>query len=119
MKSSARRGRRVGKKRRQISRGKAPTTPNLASVLVVIYGLVQGVFFRDFISRRAIELGLSGYVRNLPDGRALEVAAEGERVKLQRLIEHLKTGPPGAIVSRIATNWSDYSGQYSRFSVRY
>ncbi len=119
MKSSAKRGRRVGKKRRQIPRGKAQTTPDLASVQVVAYGLVQGVFFRDFISRRAIELGLSGYVRNLPDGRALEVAAEGERERLKRLIEHLKIGPPGAIVSKVETNWSDYSGQYSRFSVRY
>ncbi len=80
---------------------------------------MQGVFFRDFTSKRAIELGLSGYVRNLPDGLALEAAAEGERESLKRLIEHLKIGPSGARVGKVETNWSDYSGQYSRFDVRY
>ncbi len=92
---------------------------DLASVQVIVYGYVQGVFFRAFASRRATELSLTGYVRNLPGGEAVEVNAEGERKKLQELIDYLKVGPPDAEVEKVVTNWSEYTGQYSRFSIRY
>jgi len=92
---------------------------DLASVRVIVYGYVQGVFFRAFASRRAIELGLSGYVRNLPGEGAVEVNAEGERKQLEELIGYLKVGPPGAKVEKVVTNWSEYTGGYSRFSIRY
>ncbi len=92
---------------------------DLASVQVIVYGYVQGVFFRAFASRRATELGLSGYVRNLPGREAVEVNAEGERKQLEELIGYLKVGPPAARVEKVVTNWSEYTGSYSRFSVRY
>ncbi len=92
---------------------------DLASVRVIVYGYVQGVFFRAFTSRRATELGLTGYVRNLPDGESVEVVAEGERRQLEQLISYLKVGPPAAKVERVVTNWSEYSGGYSGFSIRY
>ena len=92
---------------------------DLVSVRVIVYGYVQGVFFRDFTSRRATELGLSGYVRNLPGGEAVEVQAEGERKQLEELIGYLKVGPASARVERVVTNWSEYTGSYSNFSVRY
>jgi len=91
---------------------------DLISVKAVVSGYVQGVFFRAFVSRWAEELGLSGYVRNLPDG-AVEVVAEGERKELEKLISHLKAGPPAARVEKIVTSWAAYSGSYSGFSVRY
>lgn len=91
---------------------------HLASVQVMVYGLVQDVCFRDFTSRWAGELGLSGYVRNLPGG-AVAVSAEGERKKLEELIAHLKTGPPRAEVEKVEADWSEYAGGYSGFSVRY
>lgn len=90
-----------------------------ASVRVVVYGCVQGVFFRDFTLRRAKELGLAGYVRNLPDPTAVEVQAEGKREKLEKLIEQLKAGPPRAEVEKIEVNWSKYAGSYSHFGIRY
>ena len=92
---------------------------DLASVKAIIYGHVQGVFFRAFVSRRATELGLTGYVRNLPDGEAVEVRAEGEQNKLETLINYLKAGSPGARVEKVETNWSEYTGSYSNFSVKY
>ena len=92
---------------------------NLASVQAIVYGYVQGVFFRAFVSRRATELGLTGYVRNLPNSEAVEVNAEGERKRLEELISHLKVGPPTARVERVVTNWSEYTGSYSEFSIRY
>jgi len=92
---------------------------DLASVRVVVYGYVQGVFFRAFASRRASELGLTGYVRNLPDREAVEVQAEGERKQLEKLIDYLKLGPPAARVGKVVTNWSKYNGSYLGFSIRY
>ena len=92
---------------------------DLASVRAIVYGRVQGVYFRDFTLRQARELGLTGYVRNLPDGKAVEVQAGGEGNKLEKLIGYLKVGPPGARVERVESNWSEYTGSYSNFSVRY
>ena len=92
---------------------------DLALVQATVYGRVQGVFFRSFVSRQATQLGLTGYVRNLPDGRAVEVHAEGERKQLEELISYLKIGPPGAKVQKVETSWSEYTGSYSRFSISY
>lgn len=92
---------------------------DLASVQATVYGRVQGVFFRDFVSKRANELGLTGYVRNLPDREAVEVQAEGEREQLERLIGYLKLGPPSARVDKVIASWLEYSGSYSRFSISY
>ena len=89
-----------------------------ASLQAIVYGRVQGVFFRDFVSGHARELGLAGYVCNLPDG-AVEVRAEGERRQLEKLIGYLNSGPPSAKVDEVITRWSEYTGNYSGFSVRY
>lgn len=91
---------------------------DLASVQAVVYGYVQGVFFRAFVARWATELGLIGYVRNLSEG-TVEVLAEGERRKLEELIGYLKAGPPAARVEKVVTNWSEYTGSYFRFGIRY
>jgi len=90
----------------------------LASLQAIVYGYVQGVFFRAFVSMRARELGLIGYVRNLPEG-TVEVNAEGERNKLEKLIGYLKVGPPGARVEKVVTNWSKHTGSYFDFNIRY
>jgi acylphosphatase len=89
-----------------------------ASLQAIVYGYVQGVFFRAFVSMQARELGLTGYVRNLPEG-TVEVNAEGERNKLEKLIGHLKVGPPGARVEKVVTNWSKHTGSYFDFNIRY
>ena len=91
---------------------------DLASIQAIVYGYVQGVFFRDFVSRRAKELGLTGHARNLPGG-TVEVKAEGERKQLEQLIDYLKVGPRSAKVEKVITNWSEYTGNYSGFSIRY
>jgi acylphosphatase len=92
---------------------------DLAAVQAKVYGLVQGVFFRAFTRQRAAKLGLTGYVRNLPTEKAVEVWAEGERAKLERLITYLKSGPPRSRVTEVITVWSQYTGSYSGFSIRY
>ncbi len=92
---------------------------DLTSVRVIVYGSVQGVFFRAFTHSQATKLGLTGYVRNLPGGEAVEVKAEGEREQLKRLISYLKVGPPTAKVEKVATSWSSYTGRYSGFNISY
>jgi len=91
---------------------------DLASVHIIVHGIVQGVYFRDFTCRHTDELGVIGYVRNLPNG-TVEAVAEGERKQLEKLIERIKVGPPGARVTRIDTKWSEYSGKYSDFTLRF
>jgi acylphosphatase len=91
---------------------------NQISVRAIIYGRVQGVFFRAFVEEHAQRLGLVGYVRNLPSG-AVEVMAEGERENVNKLVGHLKMGPPTAIVDRVEISWSEYTDDHSRFGVRY
>jgi acylphosphatase len=90
----------------------------LASFRAVVHGRVHGVFFRASVERWAELLRLDGYVRNLRDG-TLEVMAEGERPQLEKLLEYLRKGPPAARVDGVETDWGEYAGDYSGFSVRY
>jgi len=92
---------------------------DLASVRAIAQGRVQGVLFRFFVAEKAKELGLTGYVRNLPTRNGVEVQAEGERERLNELITHLKLGPPEAKVQRVVTSWSKYSGLYRSFNIKY
>lgn len=66
-----------------------------------VSGHVQGVFFRESTRQRAETLGVTGYARNLPDGR-VEVLACGERAAVQELVRWLWQGPPAAHVSDVA-----------------
>lgn len=91
----------------------------LASLKATVHGQVQGVFFRAFVSHHATRLGLTGYVANMPDGRSVEILAEGERRKLEGLVQHLKTGPPEASVEEVKTGWSEYEGRFSQFKIRH
>jgi len=94
-------------------------TAEVAHLSAIVYGRVQGVFFRSFVQNLAKVLGLKGYVRNLPRGDAVEVQAEGERQQLDKLLSQLKQGPPGARVEKVEVKWTDYSGQFDDFSIRY
>jgi acylphosphatase len=94
-------------------------TIDLAAVRVLIYGDVQGVYFRAFAAQKAKALGLKGYVQNLPRRDSIEVVAEGERSRLEELLTYLNMGPPAARVERVFTNWSAPSGRYTEFSIKY
>ncbi len=83
---------------------------NLVSLRAIVHGRVQGVFFRDFVRHRASSLGLTGFVRNLPDGASVEVVAEGETEKLDQLLEYLKAGPATAHIENVETSRGPYSG---------
>ena len=79
-----------------------------AAFRALVSGRVQGVFFRDSTRRRAHELRLSGWVRNLPDG-GVEVYAAGALDGCQALLEFLRTGPPRASVTHVDVKWESSS----------
>jgi acylphosphatase len=87
-------------------------------LLAIVHGRVQGVSFRYYAQRRAGELGLTGYVRNLWDG-SVEVLAEGSRADLEEFLAFLHVGPRSAFVSQVDTQWSTATNAFERFEVRY
>jgi len=91
---------------------------DLASLQATVSGRVHGVFFRAYVEGKAADLRLTGYVRNLPDGK-VEVNAEGERERLEKLAGYLKAGPPAARVVRVRLKWGEPSGQFTDFRVKY
>jgi len=91
--------------------------PGRSRVHIRVYGRVQGVFFRAFIKSVADELGLTGWVRNVEDG-SVEIVAEGDDEKLQKLIAEARRGPPMAFVERIDVEWGDYTGEFQDFRIR-
>jgi len=83
---------------------------------ILVSGRVQGVFFRDHTRRWAVSLGLSGWVKNLPDGR-VEVLGEGEKESLEALVAKLNQGPPSASVENVTVTWEDFRGEFCDFRV--
>lgn len=79
---------------------------------------MQGIGFRHFTWRQATRLGLSGWVRNLPDGR-VEALADGEELQLAQLEAELRRGPSMASVARVeSSEISDQADRLSSFEIR-
>jgi len=85
---------------------------------VYISGIVQGVFFRHNTKRKADELGVRGWVRNLRDGR-VEAVFEGPRSVVEKLVDWCSIGPPGAVVESVKTEWEEYRGEFRDFRIVY
>jgi acylphosphatase len=84
---------------------------------VHLEGRVQGVGFRYFVQRTASQLSVTGWVRNRWDG-GVEVIAEGPRFELNRLLDALRRGPPGAQVTVVQPGWQAATGEFAQFSIR-
>lgn len=82
----------------------------------IVSGKVQMVGYRDFVSRAAKDLGLTGYVKN-KDDETVEVLAQGAPDDLKRLVEELHTGSVLAQVSSVAADWRTPKKVYEDFSV--
>ena len=92
----------------------------MATIRIHLYvsGRVQGVNYRAFVKREALRLGLTGWVRNLPD-RRVEVVAEGEEGQVERLVRLCGEGPSLALVRGIESHREPPTGSFSSFSIRY
>ncbi|MFQ6618203.1 MAG: acylphosphatase [Fidelibacterota bacterium] len=87
-------------------------------VHLYVSGRVQGVFFRDFTRTHARKLGLTGWVRNLWDGR-VEAVVEGEGDKIELLIKRVRIGPPASVVEGLQVEYEDYKGEFADFTIRW
>ena len=87
-----------------------------AALRLVVSGRVQGVAFRAFTRRRALELGLVGWVKNLPDG-GVEVRAEGPSPALESLRQQLRQGPPAARVDGVSEWPLEATGEWTTFRI--
>ena len=85
---------------------------------ITVEGQVQHVGFRYYSRMKALELQLTGYVRNSRDGSVL-VVAEGEEPELMTLVDYLKIGPPMARVRNVLVSKAPYEGIFSEFSIRF
>jgi acylphosphatase len=85
---------------------------------VIIEGRVQGVFFRSSTQDEAVRLGITGWVKNRRD-RKVEAVFEGERDKIEEIVNWCHVGPPWAKVRKVDITWETYKDEFKRFSVTY
>ena len=90
----------------------------MPSFIATIRGRVQGVGYRFYAQRCAHELGICGYVKNLPDEN-VEAAASGDKILLRSFIAKLEKGPSMAIVDAVDCIWNDDDAAYEGFTIRY
>jgi acylphosphatase len=86
-------------------------------VHLYVSGLVQGVFFRQNTKQIAQNLGVFGWVSNLPDGR-VEAVFEGEEPQVKEMVEFCRQGPSRARVENVEVTWEAFKDEFNGFSVR-
>ena len=89
---------------------------NKARAHVIISGRVQGVFYRMETKRAADGFGVFGWVKNLLDG-TVEAVFEGERDRVDAIIDWCREGPPHADVTDVKVDWEDYTGGFRGFDI--
>jgi acylphosphatase len=85
---------------------------------VFISGRVQGVNFRVSTRDQARQAGVTGWVRNLPDGR-VEAVFEGTNAAVRRMVSWCYSGPTAAEVERVDVQWEDPTNADSSFTINY
>jgi len=83
----------------------------------VVHGRVQGVGYRAFAARSAMQIGLTGWVRNRYNG-TVETVAEGNQLQLKNYLQDLKRGPGSSNVTRVDEDWSAATMEFEQFKVR-
>ncbi len=87
-------------------------------VRIIVHGKVQGVFYRARTIETAIDLKVNGWVMNRVDGK-VEVVAEGERVKLENLVNWCRKGPKHAHITELEIFWEPFLDEFKDFKVQY
>ena len=85
---------------------------------IIISGRVQGVFFRVETQRAANRIGVFGWVRNRSDG-TVEAVFEGDRDRLDAVLQWCQEGPAHANVIDVNVTWNDYTGEFQSFEITY
>ena len=87
-------------------------------VHVIVAGRVQGVFFRAYTRDAAVKLGLSGWVRNRPDG-SVEALIEGEKTAVDKMVQWLYKGSPHSLVETVLATEEQPVGDTDTFEIHY
>lgn len=85
--------------------------------LVNVKGIVQGVNFRFYTLQSALNLNVTGWVRNLPDG-SVQGCFEGEETDVNALIAWCRTGPDSARVDEVVVDREEFQGEFDGFVVK-
>ncbi len=85
---------------------------------VYVSGYVQGVFFRACTRDEALKSEITGWVKNLADGR-VEAVFEGNQNQIEKIISWCHKGPPGANVRNVKVNYENYTDEFTTFEIRY
>jgi acylphosphatase len=85
-------------------------------VHLIVRGRVTGVFFRAATQREARRLGISGWVKNRPDGN-IEILAEAEEDAIREMLSWAQHGPSAARVDDVEVRWRSYTGEFSDFRI--
>lgn len=88
----------------------------MRAVEIYVSGVVQGVGFRYYTTKVAKELGIKGFVKNLPDGRVY-IYAVGEESSLEKFISNIHQGPPLAVVKDVEVRSAEIK-EFDKFEVR-
>ena len=91
---------------------------NLKRVEVVIEGHVQGIFFRSNTVTHAKKLGITGFVKNLPN-ETVKAVFEGNEKELNEILEFCKKGPMGARVTAVKVDWKPATNEFKDFCTEY
>ncbi|MBI3111834.1 MAG: acylphosphatase [Ignavibacteria bacterium GWA2_55_25] len=83
---------------------------------IIVKGLVQGVGFRYFVLRKALPLGIKGFVQNRFTGE-VEIEAEGERSLIEELIKEVRIGPRSAHVKDVTIEWQTFQNKFDEFTI--
>ena len=85
-------------------------------VHLIVRGRVTGVYFRAATQREARRLGVTGWVKNRPDG-SVELLAEGDEDQVKEIIGWAHHGPSAARVDQVDVRWRSYTGEFSDFRI--
>lgn len=105
-------------KKKSVSKKASKPSKNAERAHIFFEGRVQGVGFRYTTEKLALEIGLTGWVKNMPDGR-VEVLCEGDRPRIEALVDGLKNSPLGVHIRKVVCNWQPPTGEFTDFSVEF
>jgi len=86
-------------------------------VRIKIFGNVVGVFFRANIKKKALELGLKGFVKNV--NGTVEGVFEGSESSIKEILEFCEEGPIGADVEKVEVKEEEFKGEFEDFKIEY
>jgi len=83
---------------------------------IFVSGRVQGVYFRQRTKNQAQNQGVTGWVRNLDDGR-VEAVFEGEKSVVMAMLDYCRHGSKNVLVTDFAVNWEQFQGEFQSFNI--